>query len=333
MIDTPDVPRGLIYADDHDPGLRRVSGPAGFSYQDESGRAVTDAATLDRIRALVIPPAWTQVWICPDPRGHIQATGRDARRRKQYRYHSAWRSTRDEAKFERVAPFGRALPRLRRRVDADLRRRGLPREKVLALVVGLLEATLIRVGNDEYARANQSYGLTTLLKRHVTASRAGGVFEFRGKSGRIHRTTFRDRRLARVIRACQDLRGQRLFKYVDEAGEARFVTSGDVNDYIRAAIGDGFTAKDFRTWFGTLAAGRALAETPRPESDAGLRAEVARGVKVVAGLLGNTPAVCRKAYIHPAVIEAWTAGRLPLKPASRGRAFELALVRFLERTG
>jgi len=197
----------------------------------------------------------------------------------------------------------------------------------------LLEATLIRVGNDAYARANRSYGLTTLQKRHVTASSNGGVFEFRGKSGKTHRTAFRDRRLARVIRACQDLRGQRLFKYVDEAGEPRSVMSGDVNDYIRAAIGDGFTAKDFRTWFGTLAAARALSGTPRPDTEAGRRAEIARNIKLVAGLLGNTPAVCRTAYIHPRVIEAWTAGRLPLKATTGGRAFETALIRFLEHEG
>ncbi len=332
-IDTPDIPRGLVYADDHDPGLGRRANADGFRYRDADGRAVTDAATLERIRTLVIPPAWTAVWICPDPRGHIQVTGRDTRGRKQYRYHTAWRATRDEAKFERVAAFGRVLPRLRRRIDADLRRRGLPREKVLALVVSLLETTLIRVGNDEYARANRSYGLTTLQKRHLTASSTGGVFECRGKSGKTHRTAFRDRRLARVMHACQDLRGQRLFKYLDDAGETHSVMSGDVNDYIREAIGDGFTAKDFRTWFGTLAAARALSLIPRPDTEAGRKVEVARGVKAVAGLLGNTPAVCRKAYIHPALIEAWTAGRLPLKAASSGRAFETALIRFLERGG
>lgn len=330
---TPDVPRGLIYADDGEPGLGRRPAAHGFRYHDASGQVVKDAATLDRIQALAIPPAWTDVWICPDPRGHIQATGRDARGRKQYRYHPAWCATRDEAKFERVAAFGRALPRLRRCLDRDLRRRGLPREKVLALVVSLLEATLIRVGNDEYARANKSYGLTTLRKRHLTASGGGGVFEFRGKSGKVHRTAFRDRRLARVVRACQDLPGQRLFKYVDEAGVPHSVMSGDVNDYIHEAIGDGFTAKDFRTWFGTLAAARALSLTPRPDTEAALRAEVVRGVRAVAGLLGNTPAVCRKAYIHPAVIEAWTAGRLPLKAATTGRPFETALIRFLERDG
>ncbi|HRD29955.1 MAG TPA: DNA topoisomerase IB, partial [Caulobacter sp.] len=259
--------------------------------------------------------------------------GRDARGRKQYRYHPAWRATRDEAKFDRVAAFGRALPRLRRRVDADLRRRGLPREKVLASVVALLEATLIRVGNDEYARANRSFGLTTLRKRHVRVSTGGAVFEFRGKSGKAHRTAFHDRRLARVIRACQDLRGQRLFKYVDEAGAVRAVQSGDVNDYIRAAIGDGFTAKDFRTWFGTLAAAQALTREPRPDDAAAVKAATVRAIRVVAGLLGNTPAVCRTAYVHPLVLEAFARGRPLPKASLQGRAFETALIRFLEAAG
>lgn len=326
----PEVPRGLIYAQDDDPGLSRRRAGRGFCYRDALGRTVTDPATLARIQALVIPPAWTDVWVCADPRGHIQVAGRDARGRKQYHYHPDWRSTRDGAKFDKAAAFGRALPRLRKRVDADLRRRGLPREKVVAAVVGLLEATLIRVGNDEYARTNRSFGLTTLQKRHVTSSVTGGVFEFRGKSGKNHSTAFRDRRLARVVRACQDLRGQRLFKYVDEAGETGTVTSGDVNDYIREAIGDDFTAKDFRTWFGTLAAAKALSLAPKPDSDPAAKAAIAGCIKAVSGLLGNTPAVCRAAYIHPAVLEAYADGRLTLKAASTGRAFETALIRFLE---
>lgn len=331
--DTPETPDGLVYVDDSDPGLLRCRTRGGFVYRDAAGRRVKDNVTLERIARLAVPPAWNQVWICADPRGHIQAIGRDARGRKQYRYHPAWRATRDEAKFDRVGVFGRALPRLRRRVDADLRRRGLPREKVLASVVALLEATLIRVGNDEYARTNRSFGLTTLQKRHVRASTGGAVFEFRGKSGKTHRTAFHDRRLARVIRACQDLRGQRLFKYVDEGGEARAVTSGDVNDYIREAIGDDFTAKDFRTWFGTLAAARALTLAPRPDDAAGVKAATAQAVKAVAGLLGNTPAVCRTAYVHPAVLAAFADGRPLPKASLRGRAFETALIRFLEAAG
>lgn len=331
--DTPETPDGLVYADSSDAGLLRCRTRGGFDYRDAAGRPVRDEATLERIRRLAVPPAWSQVWICADPRGHIQAVGRDARGRKQYRYHPAWRATRDEAKFDRVAAFGRALPRLRRRVDADLRRHGLPREKVLASVVALLEATLIRVGNDEYARSNRSFGLTTLQKRHVRASTGGAVFEFRGKSGKTHRTAFHDRRLARVIRACQDLRGQRLFKYVDEAGEVRAVMSGDVNDYIRAAIGDGFTAKDFRTWFGTLAAARALTLEPRPGDATALKAATVRAIKAVAGLLGNTPAVCRAAYVHPAVLAAFAEDRPLPKASLQGRAFETALIRFLEAAG
>lgn len=332
MISSPDAPYGLVYARDDEPGLSRRAGEDGFLYRDARGGPVTDSASLTRIRSLAIPPAWTDVWICADPRGHIQATGRDARGRKQYRYHAAWRAVRDEAKFDRVAAFGRALPRLRKRVDADLRRRGLPREKVLAAVVGLLEATLIRVGNDEYARSNHSFGLTTFQKRHARASTTGGVFEFRGKSGKRHRKTFQNRRIARVVRACQDLRGQRLFKYVDEAGETRTIMSGDVNDYIREASGGDFTAKDFRTWFGTLAAARTLALEAKPDGETATRAAVAACIRTVSGLLGNTPAVCRAAYVHPAVPEAYARGRLTLRSSSTARGFETALIRLLETT-
>lgn len=321
---------GLSYVNDDDPGIRRVAAGEGLAYRDPDGRAVRDAETLDRIRALAIPPAWTEVWICPSPRGHIQATGRDQKGRKQYRYHDDWRRDRDGLKFSRMIAFGRALPRLRARVEADMARRGLPREKVIAAVIRLMELTLIRVGNEEYAQANKSFGLTTLRDRHAKLSSMGGVFEFRGKSGKVHKTGFRDRRLARIVKACQDVPGQRLFQYLDEEGQRRSVESADVNAYIRAAIGEDFSAKDFRTWAGTLAAARALCLVPRAVSAAEAKRNVNTCVKAVAGLLGNTAAVCRGSYIHPLVLEAYQQGVLPLKPGRSERAFELAVIRFLE---
>jgi DNA topoisomerase-1 len=321
---------GLTYVHDDDPGIARLKSGAGFTYRDAHGRTIRDARELDRIRALVIPPAWTNVWICPDPRGHIQATGRDQRGRKQYRYHPDWRASRDTHKYGRVAAFGRALPRLRKQVELDLGRRGLPREKVLAAVVRLLEVTLIRVGNTEYAKTNKSFGLTTMQKRHVKVSGAGAVFEFRGKSGKSHRTGFHDRRLVRIVRACQDLRGQRLFKFRDEHGELRPVESTDINDYLRAATGQDFTAKDFRTWAGTLSAARALAMQPPPESPTHAKRSVAACVKAVSGLLGNTPAVCRAAYVHPLILDAYTEGRLTLSTNGSPRGFETAIIRMLE---
>jgi len=320
---------GLAHVCDHDPGIRREQCADSFCYLDGEGRPVDDPETLDRIRHLVIPPAWTSVWICGDPAGHIQAVGRDARGRKQYRYHNAWRAVRDAAKYGRLHAFGRALPRLRARVQADLRRRGLPHEKVLAAVVQLLELTLIRVGNAEYARANHSFGLTTLRKRHVSISGAGAVFEFRGKSGVIQRTGFHDRRLARILRGCEALRGQQLFQYLDEAGDRRPVESHDVNDYLRAAMGEAFSAKDFRTWAGTLAAAQMLVAQPRPVAEADARRTLVACVKTVAALLGNTPSVCRACYIHPAVLEAYAAGALSPRLAGEGRPAELALVKLL----
>ena len=318
---------GLAYVHDYDPGLSRVAtGHGKFKFLDADGKMVRDPKTLDRIAKLVIPPAWTQVWICPDPRGHIQATGRDQRGRKQYRYHPDWRAVRDETKYGRMVDFGRALPKLRRQVDADLARHGLVRERVLAAVVRLLEVTLIRVGNDEYAKANKSFGLTTMQKRHVRVSGAGAVFEFRGKSGKVHRTGFQDRRLARLVRSCQELRGQRLFQFIDEAGEKRPVESADVNDYLHAAMGEDFTAKDFRTWAGTLAALEFLQGQDPPDSEAAAKRIVTACVKEVSGRLGNTPAVCRACYIHPAVPEAYARGALP----PTGRNIELVLLKFLE---
>ena len=301
---------GLIYVHDDDPGIRRETSAHGVRYLDPDDRPVNDAATLDRIEKLRIPPAWTHVWICADPRGHIQAVGRDQRGRKQYLYHARWRAHRDETKFHRMAAFGRALKRLRARTDQDLRRPGLPREKVLAALVRLLEVTLIRVGNDEYALQNKSFGLTTLRKRHVDANGAGAVFEFRGKSGKVHRTGFRDRRLARIVRRCEELPGQRLFQYLDEQGRRHAVGSAEVNAYIHEAIGGPFTAKDFRTWAGTLTFAQALVQTEPAASQTEAQRIVADCVKQAAARLGNTPAVCRSSYIHPCIVECYREGEL-----------------------
>lgn len=329
MNETP-VPAGLTYVTDQDPGLRRKPARAnGFNYVDPDGKPVSDEKTLDRIRALAIPPAWTDVWICPRANGHIQATGRDARGRKQYRYHARWQAERGAGKYDRLLAFGRALPRLRKRVEEDLARRGLPREKVLAAVIRVMEMTLIRVGNEEYAKTNKSFGLTTLRDRHAKVRTTGAVFEFKGKSGKVHQTRFNDRRLARVVKACQDLPGQRLFQYLDEDGQRRAVESADVNAYIREALGDDFSAKDFRTWAGTVAAARALTMPECADLSAAKR-NVNTCVKAVAGLLGNTAAVARSAYIHPAILDAYAEGNLDLKPGQEERAFELAVLRFLE---
>jgi len=327
------VPVGLSYVNDDDPGLSRIATRSGFSYRDAKGQTVEDEKTLARIKALVIPPAWTDVWICPSSRGHIQATGRDQKGRKQYKYHSDYRQVREGAKYGRMIAFGRALPTLRARVEADLAKPDLPREKVLAAVVRLMELTLIRVGNEEYARANKSFGLTTLRDRHARITPQGAMFEFRGKSGKVHQTGFRDRRLARIVKACQDLPGQRLFQYLDEDGRRQPVESADINTYIREALGEDFSAKDFRTWAGTLAAAHGLVSHPKARDAAEARRNVTACVKAVAGLLGNTAAVCRGAYIHPLVLEAYERGTLPLKAAGSPRAFELSVIRFLEQAG
>ena len=322
---------GLRYVTDHDPGITRAAARNGFNYRDREGKPVTDEATLDRIARLAIPPAWTQVWISPDPKGHLQAVGRDQKGRKQYRYHDAWRQVRDSHKYDRVIAFGRALPRLRARIDADLGKRGLAREKVLAAVLRVMEITLIRVGNEEYAKTNKSFGLTTLRDRHARIGSAGAVFEFRGKSGKMHKTGFQDRRLARIVKACQDLPGQRLFQYLDDEGQRHVVESADVNAYLREVLGEDFSAKDFRTWAGTVSAARALVIQGQCETAAEAKRNINSCVKAVAGILGNTAAVCRSAYIHPAVIEAYSAGTLPLKQGRSERAFELAVLRFLEQ--
>ncbi|MFY8142626.1 MAG: DNA topoisomerase IB [Caulobacter sp.] len=320
----------LVYVNDDDPGVRRSLAADGWRYFGADGKRLKDPDVLARIQALAIPPAWTEVWICPAANGHIQATGRDAKGRKQYRYHQAWRHDRDGTKFERMIAFGRALPRLRARIEKDLRRRDLPREKVIAAVVRLMELTLIRVGNEVYVRENKSFGLTTLRDRHAILTGVGGTFEFKGKSGKTHKTGFRDRRLARIVKACRDIPGQRLFQYFDVEGVRRSVESADVNAYIREAMGENFSAKDFRTWAGTLGAARALCQRPRAASASEAKRNVAACVKAVAGLLGNTAAVCRGSYIHPLVLEAYEQGALPLKPGRSARAFELAVIRFLE---
>jgi DNA topoisomerase-1 len=322
---------GLRYAHEGDPGIRRRRVGKGFGYRDAMGTVIRDKAILERIRKLAIPPAYTDVWICPDPLGHIQATGRDAKGRKQYRYHERWRNTRDEAKFSRMAAFGRALPSLRARVESDLRRQALTHEKVVATVVRLLELTLIRVGNDEYAKQNNSFGLTTLHNRHVTIDGRTVTFAFRGKSGVVRQLGLDDRRLASIIRSLQEMPGQRLFQYLDDDGKPRPVGSTDVNAYLRDAMGEHFTAKDFRTWAGTLAAAKALAMQPAPPDDRESRRLVTLCIKATAGLLGNTPAVCRSAYIHPAILDTFAAGRLPaIFGEARGEAYEEAILSFLD---
>jgi DNA topoisomerase-1 len=300
---------GLRHSSDDRPGISRRRSGRGFSYRDADGRTIRDPETLDRIRGIVIPPAWTDVWICPYADGHLQATGRDARGRKQYRYHPRFRARRDDAKFERLIAFAKALPAIRERVDEDLGRSGLPREKVIAAVVRLLELTLIRVGNDEYARLNRSFGLTTLRDRHARVDGTQVRFRFRGKSGRQHEVGLRDRRLASVVKRCRDLPGQELFQYVDADGAAQDVASEDVNAYL-AEIAPGVTAKDFRTWAGTVLAWRALSALGDGATDREKRRNVAAAIETTAENLGNTAAVARSAYVHPAVVDAYLDGRL-----------------------
>ena len=301
---------GLRYATDARPGITRRRAGRGFAYRDTDARTITDPTVRDRIRALAIPPAWTDVWICPWPHGHLQASGRDARGRKQYRYHADWHHRRGTDKFERMLAFARALPRIRKQCEDDLARRGLPREKVLAAIVRLLELKLIRVGNDEYARLNRSFGLTTLRGRHARVDGAAIRFRFRGKSGLMHEVGLRDRRLAALVRRCQELPGQDLFQYVDEVGEVRDIASDDVNAYLRDAAGDDFTAKDFRTWAGTVLAYRALRALQPEEHGPSARRNVVQAIRETADRLGNTPAVARGSYVHPAVLDAYMEGSL-----------------------
>jgi DNA topoisomerase-1 len=293
----------LRYVTDSSPGITRRRSGAGFSYRSADGRQIQSAGEIARIRSLAIPPAWTDVWICPIPHGHLQATGRDARGRKQYRYHARWRQVRDETKYAKLSAFAHAMPRIRRRVKEDLALSGHPREKVLAIIVQLLESTFVRIGNDEYARENGSFGLTTMQNRHVRAAGNKVQLSFKGKSGKSHTIDITDARLARLVKRCRELPGQHLFQYVDDEGRPQPVDSADVNDYLRAIAGDDFTAKDFRTWAGALLAVR-LIPSAFP-GGRGSKAAMLRAIESVAKDLGNTPAICRKCYIHPDVLAAF----------------------------
>jgi len=330
---------GLRYVSDTQPGIRRKRAGKGFVYVGPDGKTIRDAKEVSRIRSLAIPPAYTDVWICPSPNGHIQATGRDARGRKQYRYHPKWREVRDETKFGRMLAFSQALPKIRARLERDLSLPGLPREKVLATVVRLLESTCIRVGNDEYAKANRSYGLTTLQDRHVEISGSNLRFEFRGKSGKTHKVDLNDRRLARIVERCQDVPGEDLFQYLDDNEVRQSIGSGDVNEYIREISGQEFTAKDFRTWAGTLLAIEALTKIGDFSTQRNAKSNVLKAIDEVAERLNNTRSVCRKYYVHPAVLESYMDGKL-LEHLGNGSkqgakvdlaADEAAVVRLLQR--
>jgi len=331
---------GLRYVGDDRPGYSRKANGNDFGYFDTEGKRIRDEQRLLRIKRLAVPPAWTNVWICPLPNGHLQASGRDARRRKQYRYHERWRELRDENKFERLADFAKALPKIRRRVAEDLKLSGLPRQKVLATIVQLLERTLIRVGNEEYARENKSFGLTTIKNRHVTVRGAQLCFHFRGKSGRQHEVDVTDRRIAKIVSKCQDLPGQELFQYISDDGNVRDITSQDVNGYLREISGANFTAKDFRTWGGTVLAAIALNTNEKSESLKEAKVNIKNAICAVAELLGNTPAICRKCYVHPHVVEAYSAGisiagLTQMRKKSqriRFRSAEVAVLKFLRAT-
>lgn len=321
---------GLIHVSDQKPGIVREKYKEGFRYRGKDGQLIADESILDRLRKLAIPPAYQQVWICPHPNGHIQATGRDARGRKQYRYHVRWREVRDTSKYDRMQAFGLRLPAIRRRVEQDLRLDGLPRETILAVIVRLLETTLIRVGNDEYARDNGSFGLTTLRNRHVGITGSRLRFSFVGKSGIRHEAGVDDGRLVRIIKRCMELPGQELFQYLDESGERRTLGSADVNDYLRNAAGAEFTAKDYRTWAGSVMAYRALCKSA---GDVPTMRRVVEVIKDIAAGLGNTPAVCRKCYVHPAVLDAYLEGRLAcltgVKPKRGLKIDEAAFLQFI----
>ncbi|PZN98955.1 MAG: DNA topoisomerase [Alphaproteobacteria bacterium] len=327
-----EVPKGLTYCSDDRVGFSRRRTATAFAYRDTKGLPIRDKAVIGRINALAIPPAWTDVWICPRASGHIQATGRDVKGRKQYRYHGDWSSHASTNKFDRLPAFARALPKLQARIDADMAIKGPSKEKVLATAVRLLEITLIRVGNAVYARQNRSYGLTTLHKRHLEVDGTGLTFAFKGKSGVEHSVSVRDRRLATVVKGLRDLPGQQLFKYRNADGELVPVTSDDVNTYIREAMGDQFSAKDFRTWAGTVSAARALRDMEPPTSPTDAKRKIAVCVKAVSGLLGNTPTVCRSSYVHPAVFDLYETGAMPQTlPGSETASFDKALVKYLAR--
>ena len=316
---------GLVYVSDEMEGITRRKAGSGFSYRDADGKKVTDPETLSRIKQLVIPPAWTDVWICTLPEGHLQVTGRDQRGRKQYRYHEKWSEVRDGAKYSSLVEFGTTLSRIRKGIDADLRRRGVPRERVLASIVWLLDNTMIRIGNSAYAEENGSFGLTTLRSRHVDIKGAKVQFAFKGKSGQQWKLQLVDRRIARILRSIQELPGQHLFQYFDEDGERHTLSSSDVNAYLRELSGAAFTSKHFRTWGGTVRALHILARTERTESQRGRNRALNAAVDAVAMRLGNTRAVCRKCYIHPAVIAAWEEGRLADEVASLPRRVRAGL--------
>jgi len=330
----------LRYVYDTTPGITRHRHGRHFSYKAPDGKPLRDKETLARIKSLVIPPAWTSVWICPNPNGHLQATGRDARGRKQSRYHPRWRATRDETKYEHMLEFGAALPAIRKQIEHDLQRPGLPREKVLATILRLMETTHIRIGNPEYARTNDSYGLTTMRRRHVTISGSRIVFNFKGKSGVRHTIDLQDRKLARIVAACRDTPGYELFTYLDDDGNAHTIGSVDVNAYLDAITDESlhFTAKDFRTWAGTVLAFTLLTQCELCESptQAQLKSTLVQTIKQVATNLGNTPAVCRKCYIHPTVLEAYLKGSLTAIPRKAATSEtlqpeEFAVLHFLQR--
>ena len=332
----------LHYVSDQKPGIRRRMGEDGWEFYNPDGSRITDAAEIARIKKLAVPPAYQDVWICRDPNGHLQATGRDARGRKQYRYHPRWRVVRDEAKYERMLQFGKILPKLRAQVEHDLAMPGLPRRRVLAAVVRLLEKTLARVGNEEYARDNKSFGLTTLRNRHTRVEGSRIKFDFRGKHGIDHHVDLKDRRLANIVRRCRELPGQHLFQFVDEHGEQHAITSDDVNAYLHEITGEDITAKDFRTWAATNLAAMALRELERFDTEAKNKKNVVQAVEAVSGLLGNTPSVCRKCYIHPAIFDGYLDGSLleglkqraeaVLDEGSQGlTAEEVAVTAFLSR--
>jgi DNA topoisomerase-1 len=301
---------GLRYVSDAQPGIHRRRRGTGFGYVDSDGKRVRDKETLKRIRSLVVPPAWRDVWICTNPKGHLQVTGRDARGRKQSRYHPRWRQVRDETKYERMTIFGAALPKIRERVEQDLGLPGMPRQKILAAIVRLMEATLIRVCNEEYARENHSYGLTTMRNKHVEVEGSNVAFKFQGKSGVRHAVDINDRQLARIIQRCQDIPGYELFQYIDKDGAHHSVDSSDVNEYLREMTSQDFTAKDFRTWAGTVLACTMLQEFEAFTSQTQAKKNVVQAIKDVAGRLGNTPSVCRKCYVHPAILDTYFSGAL-----------------------
>ncbi len=304
---------GLRYVSDEEPGIRRKKSGKGFTYVGPDGKKVADEATLSRIRSLAIPPAYADVWICPRADGHVQATGRDAKGRKQYRYHPAFREIRESTKFEHMIEFAKALPAVRKTIDDHMSQRGLPREKVLATVVHLLENTLIRVGNSDYAKQNKSYGLTTLRDPHVKVDGPELRFQFKGKSGKTWKLAVKDRRIARIVKACQDLPGQDLFQYLDEEGQQQSVTSADVNAYLKEITGRDITAKDFRTWAGTVLAALALAEFEEFDSEAKAKKNIRQAIEKVSSRLGNTPTICRKCYVHPEVFSCYLEGSLMLE--------------------